>query len=43
MKSSKIALKFDENAKLYHLPHLTSEIWLQIQIFQEILVQGTLS
>ena len=43
MKSKKNALKFDENAKLYHFPHLKSEIWLQIQIFQEILVQGTLS
>ena len=40
-KSRKIAQKFDENAKLYHFPHLTSEIWLQIQNFQEILVQGT--
>ena len=40
-RSQNFDLKTDENAKLQLNIHLISEIWLQIQNFQEILVQGT--
>ena len=42
-KSRKSAQKIDENVKLYDLIELRPDIWLQIWIFWEILVQGTLS
>ena len=42
-KSRKNAQKIDENVKLYDLIELRPDIWLQIWIFWEILVPGTLS
>ena len=42
-RSQNFDLKTDENAKLQLNIHLISELWLQILIFQPILVQRTLS
>ena len=42
-RSWNFAPKIGENAKIGHLMQLTPKIWLQIQNFQAILVQGTVS